>query len=168
MTTAVRESGVRVSVDDASESLSRQQSKNNEDPEITTSMPWDLRVQCFIGCIILSLVCSFMGSALILVRKLTGFSVMVSLGSIVSLLGTCFLMGPINQLKKMCEKSRYLASLIYILMIALTLVAGLILENPILAIVCVVGQYIAMAWYSISYIPFARNLVANIFSYCCG
>ncbi|VDK81875.1 unnamed protein product [Litomosoides sigmodontis] len=56
-----------------------------------SSLSWDLRIQCFLGCLILSLVCSLGGSALLFAWKLTGFTVMVSLGSILSLVGEAVL-----------------------------------------------------------------------------
>lgn len=75
---------------------------------------------------------------------------------------TCFLMGPLKQLQKMFERGRLLASLMYLLSIVFTLVAGLVFSNPPLALVFVIGQYIAMAWYSITYIPFARYNFVSI------
>lgn len=54
---------------------------------VITSLSWDLRVQCFVGSFFLSLLCSVLGSALLFTRRVTGFCVMVSLGSIISLLG---------------------------------------------------------------------------------
>lgn len=65
-------------------------------------------------------------------------------------------MGPMKQLQKMFERGRFIATFIYLATIVLTLVAGLVLSNPPLAVLFVINQYIAMAWYSISYIPFAR------------
>ncbi|VDK71382.1 unnamed protein product [Onchocerca ochengi] len=129
-----------------------------------SSLSWDLRVQYFLGCLCLSVICSLAGSALLFTWRITGFTVMVSLGSILSLFGTCFLMGPLKQLQKMFEQGRFLASLMYLLSIAFTLIAGLVFSNPPLALVFVIGQYIAMAWYSMTYIPFARSgsIVAKI------
>uniref|UniRef100_A0A915PQV3 Vesicle transport protein n=1 Tax=Setaria digitata TaxID=48799 RepID=A0A915PQV3_9BILA len=121
-----------------------------------SSLSWDLRVQCFLGCLCLSVICSLAGSALLFTWKVTGFTVMVSLGSILSLFGTCFLMGPLKQLQKMFEQGRFLASLIYLLSIVFTLLAGLVFSNPPLALVFVIGQYLAMAWYSLTYVPFGR------------
>uniref|UniRef100_A0A9J2PBQ5 Vesicle transport protein n=1 Tax=Ascaris lumbricoides TaxID=6252 RepID=A0A9J2PBQ5_ASCLU len=129
----------------------------NDDFTVITSLSWDLRVQCFVGSFFLSLLCSVLGSALLFTRRVTGFCVMVSLGSIISLLGTCFLMGPMKQLQKMFERGRFIATFIYLATIVLTLVAGLVLSNPPLAVLFVINQYIAMAWYSISYIPFASG-----------
>uniref|UniRef100_A0A158Q811 Vesicle transport protein n=1 Tax=Elaeophora elaphi TaxID=1147741 RepID=A0A158Q811_9BILA len=134
----------------------------------TSSLSWDLRIQCFLGCLCLSVICSLGGSALLFNWRLTGFTVMVSLGSILSLFGTCFLMGPLKQLQKMFERGRFLASLMYLLSIVFTLIAGLVFSSPPLALVFLVGQYIAMAWYSITYIPFARYnfvLFNNCFHY---
>ncbi|VIO95629.1 Uncharacterized protein BM_BM3653 [Brugia malayi] len=129
-----------------------------------SSLSWDLRLQCFLGCLCLSIICSLAGSALLFTWKITGFTVMISLGSILSLVGTCFLMGPLRQLQKMFERGRFLASLMYLLSIVLTLLAGLVLSNPPLALVFVIGQYISMAWYSITYIPFAREAILSL---CC-
>ncbi|KAH7727809.1 Vesicle transport protein [Aphelenchoides avenae] len=131
-----------------------------------TSLSWETRLYCFAGCLILSLVCSFLGSPLLFAGKMSGFAVMVSLGSIISIIGTFFLAGPMKQLKSMFEMTRLIATLVYILMIVLTLVAGLVLRNPPLALICVLGQYLAMAWYSISYIPYARQMVGSCFGKC--
>ncbi|VDN02620.1 unnamed protein product [Thelazia callipaeda] len=129
-----------------------------------SSFSWDLRLQCFLGCFCLSLICSLAGSALLFSWKITGFTVMVSLGSILSLFGTCFLMGPLKQLKKMFEQGRFLASVMYLLSIVFTLISGIVLSNPPLALISVIGQYIAVVWYSLTYIPFAQHM---IWSLCC-
>ncbi|VDN58100.1 unnamed protein product [Dracunculus medinensis] len=148
-----------------------------ESPINETSLSFDLRLMCFIGLLILSLICSFSGNALLFTGRVTGFCVMVSLGSILSLVGkfikislffflffisfcfyfrTFFLMGPVKQLKKMFEHGRFIASLLYLISIFLTLFAGLILSNALLAFLLVIFQYLAMIWYSLSYIPMAQ------------
>uniref|UniRef100_A0A8R1DHQ7 Vesicle transport protein n=1 Tax=Caenorhabditis japonica TaxID=281687 RepID=A0A8R1DHQ7_CAEJA len=132
-------------------------------PTVTTGMSWELRVQSFVGLFILSIIASFCGSYLLLLTKITGFCIMTSISAVLSLCSTCCLMGPVGQLKKMFDKSRWIASSLYIIFILLTLFAGLALENAPLAIICTAGQYIAMAWYSLSYIPYAREAVAKIF-----
>uniref|UniRef100_A0A914XUR6 Vesicle transport protein n=1 Tax=Panagrolaimus superbus TaxID=310955 RepID=A0A914XUR6_9BILA len=143
-------------------------SNDTTQPEIqnVNGLSWDLRVQCFILAFMLSMICSFLGTPLLVSGKFTGFAVMVSLGGIISLLSTCFLSGPIKQLKKMFEPTRIVASLIYILMIILTFIAGLVMQNVLLAVICTGGQYIAMAWYSLSYIPYAREMLLRCFGRC--
>ncbi|EFP08613.1 hypothetical protein CRE_20432 [Caenorhabditis remanei] len=137
--------------------------ENEQQPTVTTGMSWELRVQSFVGLFILSIIASFCGSYLLLLTKITGFCIMTSISAILSLSSTCCLMGPCGQLKKMFDRSRWIASSLYILFIFLTLISGLWLKNAPLAIICTVGQYIAMAWYSLSYIPYAREAVAKIF-----
>ncbi|VDD91217.1 unnamed protein product [Enterobius vermicularis] len=131
-----------------------EQSQENE--EQTSSLPWALRVQCFIGCFFLSLLCSALGSVMLFSHKIIGFAVMISVGNIISICGTFFLTGPVRQLKKMFEKGRFIATLVFITLIAFSLIAALFLSSPFLAFILVVGEYIAMLWYSISYIPYAR------------
>uniref|UniRef100_A0A914C2X8 Vesicle transport protein n=1 Tax=Acrobeloides nanus TaxID=290746 RepID=A0A914C2X8_9BILA len=141
------------------------QTDNDVNNDITdiNNLSWELRIWSFSLAFILS-----MGTPLLFAGKLTGFSVMVSLGSIISMLGTCFLMGPWKQLKKMFEPTRLIATIVYISMIVFTLIAGLVLKNGVLALIFIICQYIAMAWYSLSYIPYARDMVAGCFGKCIG
>jgi len=133
--------------------------------EVTT-MNWNTRMQAFLGCFVLGLICSLLGSVLLLKAKMTGFCILTSLGSILSLISTCFLMGPFKQLKKMFDPIRIVATIVYISMIVLTLLAGFVWSSPPLAFLFVIGQYIAMAWYSLSYIPYARDAVSRCLCAC--
>lgn len=130
-------------------------------------LSWETRIYCFLGCLVLSIICSFLGSPFMFVGKFTEFAVLMSLGAVISIVGTFFLSGPINQIKKMFEPTRLIATLAYVAMIILTLVSGLVLRNPILAIACIVGQYAAMGWYSISFIPYARETLRAFLGRCC-
>jgi hypothetical protein len=132
-----------------------------------TDLSWELRLYCFAGCLILSIIASILGAPFLFYAKYSEFAVMVSLGSIISIVGTFFLSGPMKQLKNMFDPTRLIATIIYLIMIVLTLVAGIVLRNPILAIICIVGQYAAMIWYSISFIPFARETLIGCFGKCC-
>ncbi|CAI5439501.1 unnamed protein product [Caenorhabditis angaria] len=142
--------------------VSSDEAATSQQPSLTTGMSWELRVQSFAGLFILSIIASFCGSYLLLLTKITGFCIMTSISAILSLSSTCCLMGPVGQIKKMFDKSRWISSSLYILMIILTLISGLFLENAVLAIICTAGQYIAMAWYSLSYIPYAREAISRI------
>lgn len=108
---------------------------------------------------------------------------------------TCFLVGPLKQLKNMFAEKRLIATIIVIMSFVFTLIAaiwvmiynfcfafktGLIwhtfqafiftlftqLKKGLLALLCIVVQSIAMTWYSLSYIPFARSAVKNAFNTC--
>jgi TctA family transporter len=76
---------------------------------------------------------------------------MTSLGAIISLVGTCFLSNPISQLKKMFEPTRLIATVVYLLSIVFAIIAGLVLKNPVLAIICIVVEYVAMVSKNLSY-----------------
>lgn len=69
---------------------------------------------------------SFLGSfALFLNRGLTVFAIFYTLGNIISLASTCFLMGPVNQIKKMFAPTRIIATIIVLVSIGLTLFAAI-------------------------------------------
>ncbi|KAI6182718.1 Vesicle transport protein [Aphelenchoides bicaudatus] len=149
-----------------------------------TDLSFELRLYCFGGCLVLSMLTSILGSPFVSFKnnlcfmfigyllkvfagKFAEFAVMTSLGAIISLVGTFFLSSPIGQLKKMFEPTRIVCTLIYLLSITLALISGLVLKNPVLAIICIVVEYAAMIWYSLSYIPFARETIWSFVGKCC-
>ncbi|KAE9551421.1 hypothetical protein FO519_005376 [Halicephalobus sp. NKZ332] len=136
------------------------------DLQDASNTSWDLRIMKFTLCFALSLICSFLGSPLLISGKFTGFGVMVSLGAVLSLISTCFLSGPRKQFRSMFAPTRLIATTVYIVFIVMTFIAGLVLKNSALAIICIGGQYVAMAWYSLSYVPYARETVLRIFGNC--
>lgn len=70
-----------------------------------------------------------------------------------------FLVGPWKQTKNMFKEKRIVATSIYLVMLVITLVVAFKLQNGALVLICVFIQFLAMLWYSISYIPFARDVV---------
>mmetsp|Transcript_7148 Transcript_7148/g.14748 ORF Transcript_7148/g.14748 Transcript_7148/m.14748 type:complete len:210 (-) Transcript_7148:2191-2820(-) len=90
----------------------------------------------------------------------------VTVGNIITLCGTCFLTGPQSQLSKMFHKSRKMASMFYLGSLGFTLFLLLLPHFPfrgLLLLLLMLGQYVAITWYCLSYIPFARQFVMN----CC-
>lgn len=132
-----------------------------------TTLSWSTRIKGFIVCFVLGIVLSLLGSFLLFMKDgLTLFAIFYTLGNLVSLASTVFLMGPVNQIKKMFAATRLIATLLVFLFFALTLMAALWWKIPILAIVFCICQFLALTWYSISYIPFARDAVKKCFSGC--
>ncbi|KAL3881287.1 hypothetical protein ACJMK2_027742 [Sinanodonta woodiana] len=132
-----------------------------------TTLSWGTRIRGFIICFVLGIVLSVLGTILLFLKNgLTLFAIFYTIGNVLSLVSTCFLMGPLNQLKKMFAKTRIIATILVLVMIVLTLVAALALHNAVLAIVCCVIQFLALAWYSLSYIPFARDMAKKCFAGC--
>ena len=59
----------------------------------------------------------------------------------------------------MFAKTRIIATVLVFAFMVLTLIFGLALKKGGLALLFCILQFLAMTWYSISYIPFARDAV---------
>ena len=92
------------------------------------------------------------------------FGVLLSLGS------TFFLIGPLRQLKRMFARKRFWVALVLVLSIIATLVCGLTMKKPwgpVTVLTCIIIQWSAFIWYSLSYIPFGRKIAKKIIKGCC-
>ncbi|KAJ1344454.1 hypothetical protein BSLG_001014 [Batrachochytrium salamandrivorans] len=94
------------------------------------------------------------------------FALFFTFGNVVSLIGTGFLIGFVSQFKKMFDASRWVATCIFLASLALTLVFAFVVKIAFLTLILCVFQYLALLWYSISYIPFARDVVKSFFTSC--
>uniref|UniRef100_A0A674HB74 Vesicle transport protein n=1 Tax=Taeniopygia guttata TaxID=59729 RepID=A0A674HB74_TAEGU len=130
-----------------------------------TSLGWGTRVKGFIACFAIGCLCSILGSCLLWIPKkgLVFFAVFYTLGNIASIGSTMFLMGPMKQLKRMFEPTRLIATIVMLLCLILTLCSAFWAG---LALLFCILQFFAMAWYSISFIPYARDAVKKCVSVC--
>ncbi|XP_077390335.1 SFT2 domain containing 2a isoform X2 [Festucalex cinctus] len=94
------------------------------------------------------------------------FIVFYTFGNICALGSTMFLMGPMKQLKRMCDKTRALATAIMITCLVLTLCAAFWWKNFGLALLFVILQVLSFTWYSLSYIPFVRDAILRLVAMC--
>ncbi|XP_035664509.1 vesicle transport protein SFT2A-like [Branchiostoma floridae] len=134
-----------------------------------STLSWSTRIKGFAICFILGVVFSFLGTFLLFTKNgLTVFAVCYTFGNLLALGSTCFLMGPINQLKRMFKETRIIATIVVLICLALTLCAVFWWNNKGLAILFCILQFLAMTWYSLSYIPFARDAVKKCFAGCLG
>ncbi|XP_066552517.1 vesicle transport protein SFT2A isoform X2 [Amia ocellicauda] len=132
-----------------------------------TTLSFSTRVKWFVICFAAGILCSILGTALLFLPKGTSlFAVFYTLGNVAALLSTCFLMGPLKQLKRMFEPTRLIATCMVLLFLVLTLCAVFWWHKKALAIIFCILQFLAMTWYSISYIPFARDAVMKCFTTC--
>ncbi|XP_043819482.1 vesicle transport protein SFT2A [Dromiciops gliroides] len=130
-----------------------------------STLSWNTRLKWFAICFICGILCSFIGTALLwLPGGVKLFAVLYTFGNISALASTCFLMGPVKQLKKMFESTRLLATVIMLICLVLTLCAALWWHKKGLALLFCILQFLAMSWYSLSYIPYARDAVKK----CCS
>ena len=134
------------------------------------SMSYTQRLGGCMFCVVCGFLLSF-GSFFrftdLLLGRPTAFVVGFTLGNIISMIGTCFLSGPFNQMKSMFAKTRAIATTIYLLSIIGCLAIAFAMndfraQGLLLIIMCIV-QWLALIWYILSYIPFARTWAAT----CC-
>lgn len=130
------------------------------------SLSWATRLKGFIICMIVGASMTILAVVMVFLKKYPMFGVFYSLGTITALASSLFLRGPIKQLKSMFEEKRFIATLIMLLMLALTLCAALWWKNGALTLVFAIGQFIALLWYGLSYIPYARALIKNCAQSC--
>ncbi|KAG8583117.1 hypothetical protein GDO81_008286 [Engystomops pustulosus] len=134
----------------------------------TSSLSFGTRVKWFAICFVSGIVCSILGSALLWIpgAGIKLFAVFYTIGNIAALASTCFLMGPLKQLKKMFEPTRLIATIVMLLCLVCTLCSVFWWQKKGLALLFCILQFLAMTWYSISFIPFARDAVIKCFSSC--
>jgi len=119
------------------------------------------RLYGFAGCLIVGFILSILGSVLLFLGQLGSFAVLYVMGTIVSLIGTGFLIGFFKQLKLMFKPVRVVASIVFLASIALVFVAAFVLSNEVLCLIFVIIEYLAYTWYTLSYIPYARTVVTK-------
>jgi len=130
-----------------------------------TRLSWSTRIKGFIVCFCLGVFFSILGM-IMLWKKITLFAIFYSLGNVTALASTCFLMGPMKQLRNMFKEKRLIATIVMLVCLVLTLCAALWWKSNGLALVFCILQYLAMTWYCLSYIPFARDAVKKCVTSC--
>uniref|UniRef100_A0A3B3UH64 Vesicle transport protein n=1 Tax=Poecilia latipinna TaxID=48699 RepID=A0A3B3UH64_9TELE len=96
---------------------SRQEDRNiSQIVNEASTLGWGTRVKGFIACFVVGAACTVLGVCMLFLPRigLTLFIVFYTFGNICALCSTMFLMGPMKQLKRMCDKTRALATTIMI------------------------------------------------------
>mmetsp|Transcript_16122 Transcript_16122/g.31053 ORF Transcript_16122/g.31053 Transcript_16122/m.31053 type:complete len:178 (-) Transcript_16122:385-918(-) len=124
------------------------------------------RLYGFLYCVGLGITLSILSSLFIF--NYEAFAFFYTFGNVLSLGSTAFLVGPVQQLKNMFTLHRLAATLMYLLLMALTLYAVFGVGNPVLCLICVMMQSVALSWYCLSYIPYARKIIKRCLFPCCG
>ena len=91
------------------------------------------------------------------------FTLFYSLSALCSMGSSLFLMGPVAQLKSMFDPTRVLATSVYIGSVICTLLAAILAKSIILVLLMLIIQFIALAWYCLSYVPYGREMVLSCF-----
>lgn len=129
--------------------------------ELCPSLSFQQRVYGFLVTMLIGAILSVISWFAVLRRDWTLFAMLVTASNLTAIGGSCFLAGPLKQVKRMFEETRLVATIVYLSAIVLTVVAAVVAKSPPFCIVCCIIQYLAMIWYGLSYIPYARNMVKN-------
>jgi len=93
------------------------------------------------------------------------FVVNATVGNLIALAGSCFLSGPTSQVQKMFRPVRRAATTAYLGSLVLTLViaffGGKLPLRGLILLLLMLLQYVAIAWYTLSYIPMGQEAVRN-------
>ena len=133
-----------------------------------STLSWSTRIKGFAICFGVGVLVSILGSIMLYTGSVTKFAVLYSLGNIIALCSTCFLMGPVAQIKRMFSSSRWLATVLMLFFLVLTIMSAVWWKVKILALVFMILQFLSMVWYSLSYIPYARDAVKKCVDGCIG
>jgi len=160
--------------------ISRQNPQDDDDmTEVCAMIPaltLQQRVGGCLGCMLLGYVLSF-GSFfrmrdLIVYGDPLPFVVVATLGNIISLCGSIFLVGPFSQVKKMFHPTRKLATILYLSSLIITLLVAFLCHGmpgqALLLVTLMVCQYVSISWYCLSYIPYARQMAYRLFTRLCS
>ncbi|KAJ7533783.1 hypothetical protein O6H91_13G064600 [Diphasiastrum complanatum] len=136
-------------------------------PEEEPLLPTDLSQGCnlsrtqriygFIACLSLGLFCSILSSVVFL--HPLKFAITYSLGNLLSLGSTAFLIGPQQQLNNMFDPVRLGCTLTYLVSMFFALFCSLHLHSRLLTLLAIGVEGCSLVWYTLSYIPFARAAV---------
>ncbi|PIA49012.1 hypothetical protein AQUCO_01300098v1 [Aquilegia coerulea] len=105
----------------------------------------------------------FMLLSLVVIAKPIKFAVLFTMGNILAVGSTAFLLGPAQQGRMMFDSVRVYASAIYIGSVILALICAILIHNKLLTLLVIIIEICALMWYSLSYIPFARRVISNLF-----
>ncbi|RNF03056.1 hypothetical protein TraAM80_06062 [Trypanosoma rangeli] len=136
--------------------------EEEENENLCPSLTFEQRLIGFGTCLGLGFLFSIFAWISIFSLDFNTFAVINTAANIASIGSTMFLCGPLTQLKRMFDSTRLVATVVYLLSMVLTFVVALVLRIPWLTIITVLVQYVAMLWYCLSYIPFARTAVLRL------
>ncbi|WVZ74970.1 hypothetical protein U9M48_023083 [Paspalum notatum var. saurae] len=122
------------------------------------------RLYGFAICLAAGLTCTFL--SMIVFFNPVKFGVTFTLGNMMALGSTAFLIGPKRQFDMMLDSVRIYATAIYIASIIIALFCALYVHSKLLTLLAIILEFGALVWYSLSYIPFARSVVSRVMTSC--
>uniref|UniRef100_A0A2P2NFT5 Vesicle transport protein n=1 Tax=Rhizophora mucronata TaxID=61149 RepID=A0A2P2NFT5_RHIMU len=138
----------------------KEESFLDEESDGLCSLSFTQRMVAFAACLVAGLACMFL--SLVVFAKPIKFALLFTFGNVLAVGSTAFLIGPARQVTMMFDSTRVYATAVYIGFVVISLICALWAHNKILTIVAIICEICALIWYSLSYIPFARQMVSNL------
>ncbi|KAL9237414.1 hypothetical protein vseg_011964 [Gypsophila vaccaria] len=132
----------------------------NENPDDFCNLPYTQRLYAFAACLVAGLLLILL-STIVFVKPIK-FALLFTFGNVLAVGSTAFVIGPVEQLRKMFDPVRVYASAVYLGCLFLALICAILIHNKMLTILAMICEICALIWYSLSYIPFARSMVSNV------
>ncbi|KAG9085302.1 hypothetical protein FRC07_013414 [Ceratobasidium sp. 392] len=111
------------------EGVTDQQMFDNDSAFSALGLTRTQRLYGFVGCLAIGFVLSILGTCLLFLGALASFALLYTIGIIVSLIGTGFLIGFFKQLKVMFKPVRVVATIIFFATIGLVFVGAFVLRS---------------------------------------
>lgn len=120
------------------------------------------RLYGFLSCVVLGALLSLV--SLVSIGRPVNFAMVFTLGNVVSLAGSAFIWGPSRQWKSMLDEKRRTATACYLLSMVATVTVACWLGSSawLLVLALVALQWVALVWYSLSYIPYGRTVAKTV------
>nr|VDD28355.1 unnamed protein product [Brassica oleracea] len=100
-------------------------------------------------------------------KKPLCYGITFTLGNLMALGSTAFLIGPQRQVTMMLDPARIYATALYLASIIIALFCALYVRNKLLTLLAIILEFSGLTWYAnLSYIPFARTMVSKVFMTC--
>ncbi|URE21584.1 Got1/Sft2-like family [Musa troglodytarum] len=128
-------------------------------------LPLGQRLYGFAASLVIGF--AFVLLSLIVFYRPIKFGIMFTFGNILAVGSTAFLIGPVQQARMMLDPVRIYATAIYVGSAIVALVCALWIHSKMLTLIAIIIEICALVWYSLSYVPFARRMVSELFASCC-
>ncbi|GMH19691.1 hypothetical protein Nepgr_021532 [Nepenthes gracilis] len=120
------------------------------------------RIYGFAGSLLAGLACMIL--SLVVFASPIKFALLFTLGNVLAVGSTAFLIGPAQQLQKFFDPVRLYATVVYLGCVVL----APYIQGKILTILAIICEVCALIWYSLSYIPLARRVVSGMMIRLCN
>ncbi|EPY29584.1 hypothetical protein STCU_00506 [Strigomonas culicis] len=135
-----------------------------EQDQLLKGLSWRQRMEGFLIFFSLGAFATVLSYIALYTGRYWKYTVLSTLGSIMSLCSTTIVMGPEAQKRYMFDEYRRTASCLYLVSLFLTLIFAFVFKSVFICLLCGIFQYGCLIWYSLSYVPYGRETVLLLLS----